>query len=290
MKVFVYGTLRNGERNAYHLNGTTCLYEQAWVNGALYDTERGYPVMYLNESGNTSQKVYGEIYDVNDDTLEALDDLEGYVPGQSENLYERTQLIAHTDSTEKVRDVITYVAGNTLQYSKKEISLGDWKVYTYLQKPDIYYFAYGSCMDDERFKQANVHDYFTDVVGSGVLKDYCMQFSRSTSDGGKADIIECENTLTEGIIYRVPMEAIDYLYKREGVYSNGYRPAIVSVSSGYNQYEVLTFIGLDKKPETPPTDLYATEIIRGATGVLSESYIKQVKEKVTKLNKAKPNQ
>src|SRR5699024_9670008 len=290
MNVFVYGTLRKGERNAYHLNDETCLHEQAWVNGSLYDTERGYPVIFLNKDGDASHKVYGEIYDINDKTLKVLDDLEGFVPGNPDNLYERTHVTAYTDQSGTVEDVITYVAGNTLKYAERNISLGDWNVYNYFQKQDLYYFAYGSCMDDERFKQANVEKHFTDVVGRGVLKGYCMTFSRSTDDGGKADIIECENKVVEGVIYRVNMKAIEYLYHREGVYSNGHGAAVVAVSSGQDQYRVLTSIGLGKKQVTPAPDLYATEISRGAAGVLSVSDIEQVEDRIAKLNEMQSHQ
>lgn len=283
MKIFVYGTLRKGERNAHHLDGMTCLCENAWTKGVLCDTQRGYPAMFLNESGK-SQNVYGEVYDINEDILKVIDTLEGYVPGQKNNLYERITVKVYTDCMEMLDEAITYVSGSSLQYSRdKTIPLGDWRVYTYLGNPELYYFAYGSCMDDERFKIANVHKYFTDVIGRGVLEGYEMKFSRNSTDGGKADITECVKAQTEGIVYMVPEEAIDYLYKREGVYTNMYRPAIVSVFSGGEPYDVLTFIGLDKQPETAPTELYATEIIRGATGILSESYIEQLKSRMGKL-------
>lgn len=284
MQVFVYGTLRKGERNAHFLNEAPCLYENVWVEGTLHDTDRGYPVLFSGDATNKNQKVYGEIYDINRDMLENIDVLEGYVPGRSENLYERITMRAYTDNENVLDDVMTYEAGGGLKDSDEKIAQGDWKVHTYLQRSELYYFAYGSCMDDERFKQADVHTFFTDVVGRGLLNSYDMQFSRSTSDGGKADITEDADAITEGILYRVPSEAFRYLYKREGVHTGGYRPAIVTVVSGPKQYEALTFIGLDKRPETPPTTLYATEIIRGATGILSETYIKQLKEKIAKLN------
>jgi len=282
LKVFVYGTLRKGERNAYHLNDATYLHGNAWAEGTLYDTGHGYPVMFLNHSHNASDIVYGEVYDIDMDILGSIDKLEGYIPGRTNNLYERVKARVYTDDG-VLDDVITYVAGETLQHSEDIIPLGDWKVYTYLQKSELLYFAYGSCMDDERFKQAHVDQYFKDILGRGVLNGYHMQFSRSTTDGGKADIAESINAITEGVIYRIPIEAVDYLYKREGVHTKGYRPSVVTVSCAENPYDVLTFIGLDKQPETPPTNLYATEFIRGATGILSEDYMEQGKDKIKKL-------
>src|SRR5699024_10352394 len=121
------------------------------------------------------------------------------------------------------------------------------------------------------------------VLGKGILYDYHMQFSVDTADGGKADIKECTKALTEGIIYKIPMEAVDYLYKREGVYTQKYRLAVVSVFFNETLYEVLTFIGNNKQPETAPTELYATEILRGAAGTLSDAYIQQIHDKISNL-------
>ncbi|HLQ71746.1 MAG TPA: gamma-glutamylcyclotransferase [Bacillota bacterium] len=282
MKVFVYGTLRKGEKNAHHLSNVTCIHENAWVYGTLYDTGRGYPAMFFDDSAEVSTEVYGEIYEVNEDVLKTIDELEGYTYNGSDNLYERVTVSVYIDYAGIVDNVIAYVGGDDLQHIGEHIPLGDWKVHKYLQRPDYLYFAYGSCMDDERLKEANVSQYFMDFR-KGILNGYCMQFSKDTSDGGKADIVECGDSLTEGIIYNVPMEAIDYLYKREGVYSKSYRPAVITVMNGQKECESLTFIGLDKQPETPPTERYANEIIRGGTGILSESYIEKIKEKVAML-------
>lgn len=284
MKIFVYGTLRQGEKNAYLLNKATCLFKNAWVEGSLHDTGCGYPAMFLQDNHNTSKKVYGEIYDVDRDMLSVIDGLEGYVSGRADNLYERVAVKAYTEHANMPEEVITYTAGHTLRHCNANIIPDDWKVYTYLLgRSEVYYFAYGSCMDDERFKQAHVDHFFTDVVGRGILNGYEMQFSKSTRDGGKADIVECADSVTEGIIYKAPFEALDYLYKREGVYTGGYRPVIVRVASGREQYEMLTFSGMNKQPETAPTSVYATEIIRGANGVLSETYVEQLNEKIANL-------
>ncbi|MEK1831955.1 hypothetical protein AAAC51_32870 [Priestia megaterium] len=52
-----------------------------------------------------------------------------------------------------------------------------------------------------------------------------------------------EGGVVEGKLYRVPPEAITYLYGREGVDNNGYRPAIISVEhEGKMVDHVLTFL------------------------------------------------
>jgi gamma-glutamylcyclotransferase (GGCT)/AIG2-like uncharacterized protein YtfP len=76
-KLFVYGTLLQGERRNHHLDGCK-LIQSVEVPGKLYDTERGYPVALFD--GNSKETVTGEIYalcgDV-DKKLRELDEIEG---------------------------------------------------------------------------------------------------------------------------------------------------------------------------------------------------------------------
>ncbi|WP_197046601.1 gamma-glutamylcyclotransferase [Oceanobacillus salinisoli] len=282
-KLFVYGTLLEGERNHHYLNKAKLIIRNAWIYGKLFDTNEGYPVMKQDEKKRT----FGSVYEVTDTQLEQINELEGYKEKQKNNLYERVKVNVYNDKEQSIA-AITYVSGALLQHASDEIEHGNWKVYNYLKKNSIHYFAYGSCMDDERFRIANVDPYFQDITGKGILTDYGFRFSRISSDGGKADIIESDGEIVEGIIYQVPHEAVDYLYKREGVYHQAYRPAIVTVQFNEGDFlDALTFIGVKKSEETKPTHRYATEIIRGASGILSESYIDKLKERINQFsNKA----
>lgn len=278
LKIFVYGTLREGGANHYFLTKAKCLLKQAWTHGALFDTNHGYPVM---KQDNT-KKVIGEVYEISESDLTLIDDLEGYEWNGTNNLYERIALNVYNDKDQSVK-AITYITGRSLSNASEEIAFGDWKVYSYLQTDQLLYYAYGSCMDDERFKQANVDQYFLDMIGVGVLKGYGLRFSHSTVDGGKADIVEMSHEHVEGKVYRIPYEAIDYLYRREGVFTNSYRPAVVTVTMNGERIAVLTFIVNDKNPETQPSILYETEIIRGGTGFLSSNYLENITSRIHRL-------
>jgi gamma-glutamylcyclotransferase (GGCT)/AIG2-like uncharacterized protein YtfP len=74
IKVFVYGTLRKGEANAQLLKGATCIAEQCWTDGDLYDTGYGYPAM----KQTPNSRLFGELYTVTEEDLKRLDQLEGY--------------------------------------------------------------------------------------------------------------------------------------------------------------------------------------------------------------------
>ena len=71
-RVFVYGTLLAGQANARCAKPLRR--HHAWTQGTLYDTGRGYPA--FTKDGDT--KVSGELLAVNDESLAAMDRLEGY--------------------------------------------------------------------------------------------------------------------------------------------------------------------------------------------------------------------
>lgn len=278
MKVFVYGTLRKHEMNSHLLEDCECVAEQAWVYGELFERDLGYPVM----RSSVEQRVYGELYSVDEETLMKLDILEDYQAGRTNNLYERVEVSVHTDLGQEIAFV--YI-DNQPNIADQAIKYGDWKLHNLLTKrPDkLYYFAYGSCMDTERFKQANVEHHFQQVVGVGILDGYTMKYLFPLHDGGRADILE-DGGVTEGILYEIPYECKKYLFKREGFYKGWYRATFVDVRIGEQQINnVLTFHVYDKKEEQAPPAHYAAEILRGSKGRVSTHYYKNLVSELRRL-------
>ncbi|MFC3883385.1 gamma-glutamylcyclotransferase [Bacillus songklensis] len=272
--VFVYGTLRQGEENHFLLKDAACLARQARTKGRLYDTKLGYPAVEAGDDG----WVYGELYEVTGEQFSKLDELEGY----EEGYYDRIVQTVYTDRGEM--EAWVYIAGDNKELLKELIPNGDWCVHRlYDNCKDVYYFAYGSCMDMERFELAGVASHFQQMVGLAKLPDHKVRFTHLLHDGSRADIVE-EDGVVEGKLYRLPLEAIEYLYKREGVGSGHYRPAVVSVEhNGRLVDRVLTFIVVNKGEEAAPPDHYATEILRGGANVLSDDYLDELKKHITSL-------
>jgi gamma-glutamylcyclotransferase (GGCT)/AIG2-like uncharacterized protein YtfP/cation transport regulator ChaC len=280
--VFVYGTLRRHERNHYLLEGAKLVAEQAWTNGKLYDTGMGYPA--LQES--RANVVYGELYLVSEEQLRRLDELEGYSVDGSDNLYNRKKQVISYDTGSNEAYIYT-IAEHNQQMLKTPIKSGDWKEYRLRNQDTILYFAYGSCMDQARFKLARVDHYFQKVTGTGILQGYTLRFSVNRHDGGRADIVE-EGGIVEGKVYEIPADCVSYLYRREGVGSRLYRPAFVDLSINGTLYkDVLTFVVVQKGAETAPPEHYAEEIFRGGTSFLSKSYLEGLKEHIKILCKLK---
>ena len=270
--VFVYGTLRQYETNHSIMRGAELISEQAYILGELWDTGNGYPAVIPHEK----TRVYGELYRINDEILERIDDLEGYQGPQGSNHYERIEQTVHTDRQDYSAYVYMYPEKPD---SGEPISSGDWKCENIQKQKNMLYFAYGSCMDDERFKSAGVDHLFTKVMGRGILKNYDLKFGYKAGDGyGRADIVEMGGLRLEGKLYEIGQETLEYLFVREGVSSHIYRPTIIQVeSNGSVIPNVLTFTVIHKlKDDVPPPDWYKEEILRGAKGTVSEEYYEEL--------------
>jgi gamma-glutamylcyclotransferase (GGCT)/AIG2-like uncharacterized protein YtfP len=88
---FVYGTLLPGERNHALLAGRTCSWTPAVLPGALLFAGPGYP--YAVADPAATGRVRGELAELEPAAYDAvtadLDALEGYVPGDPANRYDR---------------------------------------------------------------------------------------------------------------------------------------------------------------------------------------------------------
>ncbi|MGC4378650.1 gamma-glutamylcyclotransferase [Fictibacillus sp. Mic-4] len=121
--VFVYGTLRKGEKYHHYLKTAKRLEENCWTYGKLYDTGCGYPAMIIDRV----QKVVGEVYEVDGPTLKALDQLEGYNQTGEEERYDR---IIQTIYTEKGSiEAFVYVMKEGQVMRERFILDGDWVTY-----------------------------------------------------------------------------------------------------------------------------------------------------------------
>ena len=87
-KLFVYGTLLQGESRNYHLDGCK-LIQSIEVPGELYDTGRGYPAALFD--GHSKETITGEIYTICGDVNRKLRELDK-VEGTEIGLYKRRSI------------------------------------------------------------------------------------------------------------------------------------------------------------------------------------------------------
>jgi len=121
IRIFVYGTLREGEENHYLLKEAKCLVCNCWTSGNLYDTGQGYPAMVTGQTG----RVYGELYEISEEQLAQLDWLESYEGDGENNDYDRTLQTIHAGH--ETIGAYVYVYAPDQVTCMEKIETGGWK-------------------------------------------------------------------------------------------------------------------------------------------------------------------
>jgi len=132
-KVFVYGTLLQGEIRSTFMNDCSLL-KTLEIPGALYDTKRGYPTAIFDKNSKTT--VLGELYIMENPAqkLKELDEVEEV----EANLFKRVKL-SYVDT-----DFFSYESGDILKENHKHLNKiegGNWRRYSSLSFHDPIKFA-----------------------------------------------------------------------------------------------------------------------------------------------------
>lgn len=105
-KVFVYGTLKQGHGNHQRLLTNSTLVNMGSIEGFdLYDLGC-YPAIVPHKEVPLTDKVFGELYEVDDLTLTKLDGLEGYRGGYNGFYDRKTVQVTTVDGD--VEDALVY--------------------------------------------------------------------------------------------------------------------------------------------------------------------------------------
>ena len=122
--VFVYGTLRKGQRANHYLETSQFLDEGRLDGYNIYDLG-SYPGVKKYEG--FPSRVKGEVYEVSSKWIPILDRYEGCRPNDPEqSLYLRAQVdVWLVNRLAKVRDVWVYVYNNPVDHCQI-IPSGDW--------------------------------------------------------------------------------------------------------------------------------------------------------------------
>jgi gamma-glutamylcyclotransferase (GGCT)/AIG2-like uncharacterized protein YtfP len=131
---FVYGTLLPGERNHHLLAGRTLSWMPAEVTGVMlfHGSGRPYPYPYAVPDPVGAGRIRGQVASVADEAYEevlaALDRLEGYVPRDPANRYERVaaRVWAETGEIEAWMYVAAEPTAGELLLSGVRVPYGDW--------------------------------------------------------------------------------------------------------------------------------------------------------------------
>ena len=90
------------------------------------------------------------------------------------------------------------------------------------------YFAYGSNMSERRLRAKN-RAPSAQVVGTGILKDYCLTFRKLSKDGsGKCTVECCKSSNVYGVLFKINKDEEGCLDAAEGL-CKGYTDITVDI-------------------------------------------------------------
>ena len=208
MKIFVYGTLLRGMLRASVLEDSVFL-GHGFIKGSFYDLGE-----YLGVQDG-SDPIYGEIYQIDTNTLEKLDQIEGYNPAaERQSLYLRKNVLVTSLDGGKPIEAITYYYNGDIT-GCNPITCGDYRRYIMENTPDDqWYLAYGSNMNQKQM---------IDRVGTckqviaGYLSGYQLVFNKCAEDGGvAANIGYFKGYRCPVVAYRLTEEQLNELDFYEG--------------------------------------------------------------------------
>jgi len=120
----------------------------------------------------------------------------------------------------------------------------------------VWYFAYGSNLDMDRFrKRIGVWQ----ETKRATLKDYRLSFDSR----GKADILEQKGERVWGAVYEVTEDQLKILDGFEGVHNGIYKRIHVNVECRGKTEPAIAYVKVKKIGFHPPDDEYLNYILRG---------------------------
>ena len=258
-KVFVYGTLMNGEDNHHFLENRTCLGKAAIEGYDMYNVGGWYPAIIPGNS-----RIIGELYEVHENDMASIDMLEG-----EGSLYIRKCEI----TTGNEMAYIYEYARETEGLDK----IDSWKEY-------IWYVSYGSNMLEERFLTYIEGGCFED---GGSYNEPCQDTTRplekraidmpydmyfgNTSGSWNGCGVSFLDTTKEGhalgVAYLITREQFEHVAAEEncGRFPNGtgYWYENIRTLGEMDGFEMVTITNDELRPYNEPCEEYLNTLKRG---------------------------
>ena len=247
-RIFVYGTLMEGERNHRLIESQECEGE-GFIHGFNLYNLGYYPG--IRPSRHPEHIVHGEVYLVDDRTLEQVNRLEG-----EGSLY----ILQYVDVTmdDKVVTAGVYVYNHKCQKSSR--------IYTGYWKQQKIYIAYGSNMNNHQM--LSVRCPTSRYLGVSSLDGYRLLFR--TNIGGRvyATIEEDDSCSVPVVLWAIDRDSEDELDKREGYHRNNpsicsYLKKTIPVEYCGEAVPGIVYVMVNYGREGKPSDEYYNRILTG---------------------------
>jgi len=258
MKVFVYGTLLRGMERAQFLTNSRYI-GPAMIQAEVFD------LVYFPGIKEGNGTVIGELYEIDQGTLDVLDEIEGYYEGNvEESLFVRKRVNAYKFSDgERVRVCCYFYNSLTLDDA---IYHGDYRRYILeRENEDQWIVAYGSNISRNRLVEriGEVKEY-----KKGFIDDFRLVFNKKAykKQAVYANIAYAgPDERCPAVSYRLSPEQVSKLDLYEGVPNHYMRISILFCDNAGGKSVSQTYIAHPDRlvwGQSPEPD-YFDHILRG---------------------------
>ncbi|QIW24991.1 gamma-glutamylcyclotransferase [Sulfolobus sp. S-194] len=252
--LFVYGSLRYGFE-LHHLLENSRFVGLAYTEGyKMYDLG-SYPGVVKGDG-----IIYGEVYEVDDNTILLLDKVEDY-RGRPDDLYIREKTKVYFDDKRRysLSDVYIYIYNQDIS-GRDLIEEGDYS--KYVRMPVILnYFAYAENTNEEILKQRGVKKILKKI--NAIASGYRMIFNIPCRWGYCANLIEDKEGKICGYIYIMIEDELNALDKAEQHLVKYMRDVIKVVDENGKEYYAYAYVSPDKENPKEPSKEYLNLILQG---------------------------
>lgn len=271
IKVFIYGTLMSGMRNAGYAEHLPHL-GSAWLDGyTLYNLGRYPGIRKSEECTHQNSTVFGELVEVEIDDFLKMNELEG-----EGVLYKSTKVTVDTPTGPK--DALTYVYLHDVEPSNEiPVYLQPYTNYIRLRNELVWYVAYGSNLKHERFMHylqggscplngrtySGCSDPTAPIATMPLEIPYDIYFGNDSSSwgGGVAFLDTSKPGRAYARAYLITRKQYEEIHAMEGSGSNWYHNDVVL--DEYAGIPMQTFSNLTRRPYRQPAEPYLAVLRAG---------------------------
>lgn len=252
--LFVYGSLRYGFE-LHHILKNSRYIGLGYIEGyKMYDLGH-YPGIIRGDG-----IVWGEVYEIDYDTLNFLDEVEDY-RGTQEDLYIREKTTVYFDTRRKFKlnDVYVYIYNQPI-IDREEIINGDYS--SWVGMPILVnYFAYAENTNLDILRQRGVNKILKEI--KATLLGYRMIFNVPCKYGVCANLIEDSNGKICGYIYQLTLDSINSLDKAEEHLIKYVREMFKVIDENGKEYYAIGYVYKSSENQKEPKLEYINIILKG---------------------------
>ncbi|QKR00469.1 gamma-glutamylcyclotransferase [Metallosphaera tengchongensis] len=254
MYIFVYGSLRYGFELHHYLRRSRFV-GLGYAEGFEMYNLGGYPGVVKGDG-----RVWGEVYEINQETLARLDQVEGY-EGLEDDLYVRETTTVYFDEQRqhKLSGVYLYIYNQPTK-EKDQITSGDYS--RWIGMPVVTnLFAYAENTNYEVLRERGVREILREI--NAYLPGYKVVFNVPCKYGVCANLAKDEKGKVCGYVYMMMEDYLNSLDKAEGHLIRYIRKTVKVYDTEGKEYFGVAYASDEGHSEGTPSREYVNLILEG---------------------------